>query len=209
MPLVEADEKPRGQDRKPRRHLPRIHDPTRHDRIAREVAAVLNTPMYRCWYEASRCDGAPAFAHYWAYVRESLTYDVPGCEQAGVLWQATARAFVTFDASRGNPATPIEGRFLKHWRYCLANLARKNLTRECGNGGILPELAAGSDPFRELLHRIVGKLVEGLSDDERLLIRLHYWDDLPLGEIARRLGRRKEFICGRHREILAKLKGGL
>src|SRR4051794_8144671 len=102
----------------------RTHDPRAVERIAREAAEVVDTPGFRAWYEMKRCEGAPSFPHFWAYARKSLTYDVPGRELAGLVWQATAGAFASFDASRGAGRKAVEDRFLTHWRYRLKNLVR-------------------------------------------------------------------------------------
>ena len=46
-----------------------------------------------------------------------------------------------------------------------------------------------SDPFQALLDRDEAlRLIRRLSPDERVVVVLHYWADLPLTEVAMRLG---------------------
>jgi RNA polymerase sigma-70 factor, ECF subfamily len=46
-----------------------------------------------------------------------------------------------------------------------------------------------ADPFKALLdHDEVLRLTRRLSSDERMVVVLHYWADLPLTEVATRLG---------------------
>jgi hypothetical protein len=209
LPLADVEKKLWRLDQAARRRPPRTRDPQRIQRIAREAAKVINTPGFALWYDLKRCDGAPAFPHFWGYVQRSLTYDVPGRELGGILYEATAKAFESFDASKGWASTPTEERFMTHWRYCFANLAKKCLKRS-GAKTLLKEPANdSSEPFRELLLRMVGKLVEGLPEDERFLIRQHYWEGKDLRSIARLIGRRKQFVIDKHKEIIAKLRGRL
>ena len=47
-----------------------------------------------------------------------------------------------------------------------------------------------ADPFKALLdHDEALRLIRRLSPDERVVVVLHYWSDLPLSEVAKRLGR--------------------
>jgi hypothetical protein len=179
-------------------------------RIAREAGEVLDSPGFRSWYETSRCEGSPAFPHFWAYVQASLSYDVPGRELCGLVWEATTTAFEKFDASRGDPETPIEARFLKHWRVHLDNLAKKTLRRGFFTVPLPPDLAGPViDPFLVLLKVLVRGLVEGLPEDERRLIKKRYWDERPFGEIARMLKKRKQTLIDRHNVIIGRLARSL
>lgn len=186
---------------------PRTDDRRLIRRIAREAGEVIGSDGFRYWYNATRCDGAPSFPRYWAYVRKSLGYDVPGRELCGPIWEATARAFETFDATRGVSETPVESRFLKHWRAQLANSAR-SCFKQYPKAGPLPEDLAGPayDPFHELMKRGVLALVASLPADEEVIVRQRYWYGTSFRELALQLRQRKATVIGRHEAIIGKLK---
>jgi len=211
-PAVGATEEEQGAKkagRKKRPRLPRTNDKERGRQIARAVGEVIDTPEVRAWYAAMGCDGAPAFPHFWGYVLRSLTYDVPGGELCGLVWEATERAFRSFDPARGDAEIPVEGRFLTHWRSQLGNLAKKRLrvrpTVE------LPDDPPGddADPLWGLMGRMLPGLVEGLPEEERRIIRLHYWEGETFEEVAKVLGRRKQTVLDNHHRIPSTLRRGL
>lgn len=202
----QQEQEARKASRKTRPRVPRTHDPQRIRQIVREVGEVIDTPENRTWYDAMRCDGAPAFPHYWAYVRQSMVYDVPGRELAGLVWEATERAFRLFDPAKRDAGTSVEKRFLKHWRSHLANLARKYLKvrPSVSLPGDLPGDAV--DPLWGLMSRMLPDLVEELPEEDRRIIRLRYREGLNFGEIAKRMDRRKQTVLDRHNRTLATLR---
>jgi RNA polymerase sigma factor (sigma-70 family) len=69
---------------------------------------------------------------------------------------------------------------------------------------------AGPDPFRDLIER--DALLEGLSrlpPDERIVIVLRYWADLPLDGIANRLGWPLGSVKSRLHRALGRLRTGI
>lgn len=66
----------------------------------------------------------------------------------------------------------------------------------------------GTRPLEELMtgHGF-DALLEGLSELERQVVRLHYGDDLDFGAIAERLGRKPNAVHQIHYRALAKLRG--
>ena len=68
---------------------------------------------------------------------------------------------------------------------------------------------AGGDPFRELIERdalMVG--IDRLTPDERIVIVLRFWADLPLDEIADRLGWPLGTVKSRLHRAIARLRAG-
>jgi RNA polymerase sigma-70 factor (ECF subfamily) len=69
---------------------------------------------------------------------------------------------------------------------------------------------AAADPFRELIDR--DALLSGLdrlTPDERIVIVLRFWADLPLDEIADRLGRPLGSVKSRLHRALGRMRAGL
>lgn len=65
----------------------------------------------------------------------------------------------------------------------------------------------GSDPFRAALARdTIGRAISSLSTELRLVIVLRYWGDLPLADIADRLGIPIGTVKSRHHAALATLR---
>lgn len=70
--------------------------------------------------------------------------------------------------------------------------------------------AAGGDPFRELIERdalLVG--LGRLTPDERIVVVLRFWADLPLDGIADRLGWPLGTVKSRLHRALARMREGL
>jgi hypothetical protein len=174
--------------------------------IAREMAEVIDTECFRSWYERSRCEAAPPFHQFLAYVRSSMGYDVPGREICSVVWEATHQAFGSFDAARGDQKRSAENRFLTHWRSKFGDLAKKN-HRQPKWFELPSELVdQGHDRLREYRAQCVREAVDLLTPEDALLIRMHFWQDEPLASIAKQFRRRKELVIKRHRAILDKLR---
>jgi RNA polymerase sigma-70 factor (ECF subfamily) len=69
---------------------------------------------------------------------------------------------------------------------------------------------AGADPFRDLIER--DALLEGLTrltPDERIVIVLRYWADLPLEGISERLGWPLGSVKSRLHRALGRLRAGI
>jgi RNA polymerase sigma-70 factor (ECF subfamily) len=65
----------------------------------------------------------------------------------------------------------------------------------------------GADPFRSALARdAVGRALSSLSTELRMVIVLRYWGDLPLAEIADRLGIPIGTVKSRHHAALQTLR---
>jgi len=65
----------------------------------------------------------------------------------------------------------------------------------------------GADPFRSALARdVVGRALSSLSTELRMVIVLRYWGDLPLAEIADRLGIPIGTVKSRHHAALQTLR---
>ena len=92
---------------------------------------------------------------------------------------------------------------------CRDRLRRRHTVRFVALEGA-GELAGAGDPFRSLADRdeILG-LVAGLVDDERLVVVLHYWADLPLAAIAERMGWPLGTVKSRLHRALRRLAAGL
>jgi RNA polymerase sigma-70 factor (ECF subfamily) len=65
----------------------------------------------------------------------------------------------------------------------------------------------GADPFRSALARdAVGRALSSLSTELRMVVVLRYWGDLPLAEIADRLGIPIGTVKSRHHAALQTLR---
>ena len=71
--------------------------------------------------------------------------------------------------------------------------------------------AAGETGDRDAVAAALGRAMEGLGDEDRLIVRLHYWDDATIADISRLLRieqkplyRRLEGIQKKMRETLAR-----
>jgi RNA polymerase sigma-70 factor (ECF subfamily) len=91
---------------------------------------------------------------------------------------------------------------------CRDRLRRRGTVRFIPiDGSIDP---AGADPFRDLIER--DALLEGLTrlpPDERIVIVLRYWADLPLDGIADRLGWPLGSVKSRLHRALGRLRVGI
>lgn len=189
--------------------MPRTNDPERMRQIADEAGQHVNTPGFQVWYRENSCPSAPPFHQFWSYVRQSMTYDVPGCEMCGLIFEATDRAFQTFDLNRGKADIPSDRRFLKHWRHQLANLARTQLRKPRSVALPSRDVPAKSNGRDRDLEIWVMELVDQLPSEDRLILQLRYWDALPFSELARKINRRKQFVIRRHDHLLRILEANL
>ena len=124
-----------------------------------------------------------------------------------VLWQAWRQAS-GFDAARGS----VSG-----WLMTLARsraidrLRARNARRFLLEGSVLDQSA--SDPMFEVYsgerQKIVKAAVALLQDNERALLELAYFSDLPQSEIAVRLGLPLGTVKTRMRSALIKLRNAL
>jgi RNA polymerase sigma factor (sigma-70 family) len=91
---------------------------------------------------------------------------------------------------------------------CRDRLRRRGKVRFIPiDGSIDP---AGSDPFRDLIER--DALLEGLARltaDERIVIVMRYWADLPLDGISDRLGWPLGSVKSRLHRALGRLRAGI
>jgi RNA polymerase sigma-70 factor (ECF subfamily) len=89
---------------------------------------------------------------------------------------------------------------------CRDRLRRRNIVRFIPmDGGIDP---AGRDPFQAFLERdalLAG--LERLTPDERIVVVLRFWADLPLDEIAERLDWPLGTVKSRLHRALDRLRG--
>ena len=91
---------------------------------------------------------------------------------------------------------------------CRDRLRRRNVVRFIPmDAGVDP---AGRDPFQTFLERdtLLAGLVR-LTPDERIVVVMRYWADLPLGDIAERLGWPLGTVKSRLHRALARLRGVL
>lgn len=71
---------------------------------------------------------------------------------------------------------------------CRDRLRRRNLIRMISLHG-QDDFHAESDPFGAVLGRDQAvRAMRDLTDDQRIIFILHYWEDLTLDDVARRLG---------------------
>jgi DNA-directed RNA polymerase specialized sigma24 family protein len=198
---------PQASERKKRQGPPRTNDPVRMARIAREAGEVIDSVGFRTWYEQARCQGAPGFQHYYAYVRASLGYDVPGWELSGLVWEATAKAFVSFDATRGDQAIPVDGRFLTHWRAQLGNLASRHLRPSPRTVPLPPDLAGPSeDAFDALIAGELREAVQELTADEKEIVLLRCGEGVSFRESGLRLKKRKKDVIALYARAVDRLR---
>ena len=89
----------------------------------------------------------------------------------------------------------------------------------------IEELAAGGDPGRTLsdgdgdsvtrryeqeeMKRIIAELIEGLPENERLVVTLYYYEEMTMKEIAQVLGVTEPRVSQIHSKVLTKLRGRL
>jgi RNA polymerase sigma-70 factor (ECF subfamily) len=103
-------------------------------------------------------------------------------------------------------------RFAAWFDRILVNGCRDRLRRR-GTVRFIPIDAsidpAGGDPFRELIERdtlMAG--IDRLTADERIVIVLRFWADLPLDEIADRLGWPLGTVKSRLHRAIVRLRAG-
>jgi len=96
-----------------------------------------------------------------------------------------------------------------HVNGCRDRLRRRRSVRFIALEGA-GDPAGSGDPFRSVVDRDeVLRLVARLDDDERVVVVLRYWADLPLGEIAERTGWPLGTVKSRLHRALASMAVGL
>ena len=91
---------------------------------------------------------------------------------------------------------------------CRDRLRRRGTVRFIAMDGSIDSV--GADPFRELIERdaLLAGLIH-LTADERIVIVLRYWADLPLEGIADRLGWPLGSVKSRLHRALGRLRAGI
>ncbi len=124
-----------------------------------------------------------------------------------VLWQAWRQASA-FDAARGS----VSGWLMALTRSrAIDRLRARKSRRPAPNDGVSAELAP--DPVFEVCdaerRRLVKGAVAALQENQRILLELAYFSDLPQSEIAARLGLPLGTVKTRTRSALIKLREAL
>jgi RNA polymerase sigma-70 factor (ECF subfamily) len=91
---------------------------------------------------------------------------------------------------------------------CMDRMRRRKVVRfvELEAGGDV----AGRDPFHDFLAQDeLGRALDVLSPEQRAVVVLRFWRDLPVDEIARRLGCPSGTVKSRLHNALAALRGRL
>ncbi len=132
-------------------------------------------------------------------------------EAADDAVQETFRRFLAQQSSRAAPREPLGWLLATARNHCLNELRsrRRRRDREPLATSIDPP-AAWTGPLTRLLHAEraddLARRVAALSDDERELLRLRYWDDLSRTEIAALLGISEALVKSRLFEAVEKLR---
>jgi hypothetical protein len=127
----------------------------------------------------------------------------------GLICEAISLAFKSFDIDRGESEIPSENRFLTHWRHHLSNLARIHLRKPRSVALPSCEVPERSDGHDWDLETLVMEQVDQLPSDDRLILRLRFWEQLPFSELAKKIKRRKQFVIKRIDHILGVLEANL
>ena len=122
-----------------------------------------------------------------------------GPDAEDVVQDACVRAWQSAGSLRERSA------FTAWFDRILVNICRDRIRRRgrIGFVGIEDQDMPGDDPFQAVLaHDALLRLIGSLDSDERAVVVLHYWADLPLTEIATRLGWRLGTVKSRlHRAL--------
>lgn len=126
-----------------------------------------------------------------------------GPDAEDVVQDACVRAWQSAGSLRERSA------FTAWFDRILVNICRDRIRRRgrIGFVGIEDHDQPGADPFEAVLAsdallRTIGRL----DADERAVVVLHYWADLPLAEIASRLGWRLGTVKSRLHRALEKMR---
>jgi RNA polymerase sigma-70 factor, ECF subfamily len=126
-----------------------------------------------------------------------------GPDAEDVVQDACVRAWQSAGSLRERSA------FKAWFDRILVNICRDRIRRRGRIGfiGIEDQDMPGSDPFQAVLaHDALLRLIGCLDADERAVVVLHYWSDLPLAEIASRLGWRLGTVKSRLHRALEKMR---
>jgi RNA polymerase sigma-70 factor (ECF subfamily) len=126
-----------------------------------------------------------------------------GPDAEDVVQDACVRAWQSAGSLRERSA------FTAWFDRILVNICRDRIRRRGRIGfiGIEDQDMPGSDPFQAVLaHDALLRLIGCLDADERAVVVLHYWSDLPLAEIASRLGWRLGTVKSRLHRALEKMR---
>jgi RNA polymerase sigma-70 factor (ECF subfamily) len=130
-----------------------------------------------------------------------------GHEAEDAVQDALATAWQSFDTLRDpNRFGPWFDRILVNG--CRDRLRRRSLVRFVAIDGEAERPAR--DPFQAFVER--DALLAGLADltpDERIVVVLHFWADLPLEDVAERLGWPLGTVKSRLHRALGRLRKGL
>jgi RNA polymerase sigma-70 factor (ECF subfamily) len=126
-----------------------------------------------------------------------------GPDAEDVVQDACVRAWQSAGSLRDRSA------FTAWFDRILVNICRDRIRRRGRIGfiGIEDQDMPGSDPFQAVLaHDALLRLIGCLDADERAVVVLHYWADLPLAEVASRLGWRLGTVKSRLHRALEKMR---
>jgi RNA polymerase sigma-70 factor (ECF subfamily) len=102
-----------------------------------------------------------------------------------------------------------QDKFHSWFSQILVNVCRTRLRKRARQRTLdVDELdLEGADPFRSALARdAIGRALSSLSTELRMVVVLRYWGDLPLAEIADRLGIPIGTVKSRHHAALQTLR---
>jgi RNA polymerase sigma-70 factor, ECF subfamily len=106
-----------------------------------------------------------------------------------------------------------QDRFVQWFDRILVNICRNRLhhASRWQAKDISTEVATGTgDPFGDVLDRdVVGTAIATLTPDHRVVVALRYYQDLPIEQIARRLGVRPGTVQSRLHYALKRLHAAI
>lgn len=167
------------------------------DNVGRRSKAVLDQEANSDLIARARHDRAAFASLYDLYLPRVYAYCLLHCRHRHVAEDLTAltferalRAIATYDA-RGVP--------LSHWLLKIASnviiddarrSSRVTLVSDDARGA-MPSLALGPDQLVEMWEQAewLQRHLHALSPDHQFVLRLHYFDGLPMQEVARRMAR--------------------
>ncbi len=126
-----------------------------------------------------------------------------GPDAEDVVQDACVRAWQAAGSLRERSA------FTAWFDRILVNICRDRIRRRgrIGFVGIEGHDQPGADPFEAVLASdALLRTIGCLNADERAVVVLHYWSDLPLAEIASRLGWRLGTVKSRLHRALEKMR---
>lgn len=173
--------------------------------------AYLHTDVVRAPVEATGARSRAIDTNFAEVLSDELNgaYRLAGYLLADAAEAQDAVQEASVRAWRGWPNLREQDKFHSWFSQILVNVCRTRLRKRARQRTLDVDDVdlEGTDPFRSALARdTIGRALSSLSTELRMVVVLRYWGDLPLAEIAERLGIPIGTVKSRHHAALQTLR---